>query len=235
MFHTSRKVAWLDLCIIPIYVLGQLILPITLFTAFTLLHIDIPGAVTIMLSSVITALLIILFVSVSHRHHFWSKFRCHMSDLRRHGKLIAMTYIGYLVTNFIFLTIMSHLPEKWQFNETGNQDALKIFFEQTQWLPIMFIGIVIAAPIMEELLFRHLLIGELGKKFGIRFMSVLSVILFALLHMQAAQMPLEIVPYLLLGTMFVVTYVKSNGNIAVSIATHIFNNLVAFFAVLLQM
>ncbi|MCS4486442.1 CPBP family intramembrane glutamic endopeptidase [Staphylococcus americanisciuri] len=235
MFYTSRKVAWLDLCIIPIYVLGQIILPIGLLAILTLLHIEIPVTVTIMLSSVITSLLIVLFVLLSHRHHLWSKLRHHLSDLRRHVKLIALTYLGYLISNGVFLALMSHLPEKWQFKETGNQDALKIFFEQTQWLPIMFIGIVIAAPIMEELLFRHLLIGELGKKFNIRFMSILSVILFALLHMQAAQTLLEIVPYLLLGSMFVITYVKSNGNIAVSIVTHMFNNLVAFIAILFQM
>ena len=39
-----------------------------------------------------------------------------------------------------------------------------------------FVLIVIVGPIVEELVFRHLLIGELGKKFNFIVMGVISAL-----------------------------------------------------------
>lgn len=235
MFQSSTKVAWRDLWAILIYFLGQATLPFIVLAVFTQLNINIPEPIMLMIGIILTSLLVILFIIISHRHKFQLHFVEHLKDLRQHIKLILFTYVAYLLSNGLFMVIMTQLPKKWQFQDTGNQDSLMIFFEQPQWLPFVFLGIVILTPITEELLFRHILIGELGKKFGIGFMSIISVVSFALLHMQVAQSPLEIVPYLLLGTMFTITYVKSNGNIAVPIVTHIFNNGMAFIAILQQM
>ncbi|UXR78706.1 MULTISPECIES: type II CAAX endopeptidase family protein [unclassified Staphylococcus] len=235
MFHTSTKVVWRDLCAFVIYILGQVTLPFMILTVFTHLKLNMPEPIMLMIGIILTSIFVILFLIVSHRQQFRSKLVIHLKDLRQHIKLIVFTYIGYLLSNAIFMAIMTQLPTKWQFKDTGNQDSLMIFFEQPIWLPFVFLGIVILTPMTEELLFRHVLIGELGKKFGVGFMSILSVVSFALLHMQTAHSPLEIIPYLLLGTMFTITYVKSNGNIIVAIVTHIMNNGIAFIAILQQM
>lgn len=235
MHQSPKKVTWLDLCAFPIYFLIQIFLPLILVGVLLITHQSLSEGILIMFVSVITSIAVIAFLILTHRRGFMLHYRHALSDIRRHIKLILLTYIGYFVTNAAFMALMTQLPAKWQFEETGNQDALMIFFEDPKWLPLMFIGIVLLTPATEELLFRHVLIGELGKKFGIVFMSIISVVVFALLHMQVAQSPLEIVPYLLMGAMFVIVYVKSGCNIAVSIAMHVFNNFIAFIAILFQM
>ena len=40
------------------------------------------------------------------------------------------------------------------------------------FIPFAFVLIVIVGPIVEELVFRHLLIGELGKKFNFIVMGL---------------------------------------------------------------
>lgn len=235
MFHASSKVAWRDLSAFVIYILGQITLPFMILTVFTQLNISIPEPIMLMFGIILTSLMVILFLIVSHRQQFRSKLAIQLKNLRQHFKLIVFTYVGYLLSNAIFMTIMTQLPTQWQFKDTGNQNSLMIFFEQPIWLPFVFLGIVILTPMTEELLFRHVLIGELGKKFGVGFMSILSIVSFALLHMQTAHSPLEIIPYLLLGAMFTITYVKSNGNIVVAMVTHMMNNGIAFIAILQQM
>ena len=54
------------------------------------------------------------------------------------------------------------LPEKFQFNDTeNNKDIAKMFTHG--WLVPFFLDIVILTPFVEELIFRHLIIHELGK------------------------------------------------------------------------
>ena len=56
------------------------------------------------------------------------------------------------------------LPKSLQFSVTQNQQSLEQLFESHWMLPFVFIDIVILTPIIEELIFRHILIHELGKK-----------------------------------------------------------------------
>ena len=54
------------------------------------------------------------------------------------------------------------------------------------------LDIVIVTPIVEELLFRHLLIHELGKKLTYGLMYVVSILMFAGVHVTEAQSPFEL-------------------------------------------
>ena len=89
---------------------------------------------------------------------------------------------------------------------------------------------MIIAPINEEFLFRHLLIGELGKKFSFTLMSIISVIIFASLHGTEAKSPLEIVMYLIIAIGLAYVYLKSGRKLSVAIALHALNNLIAYCA-----
>ena len=53
-----------------------------------------------------------------------------------------------------------------------------MFTSAWMW-PVLFLDIVIVTPIVEELLFRHLLIHELGKKLTYGLMYVVSILMFA--------------------------------------------------------
>ena len=55
--------------------------------------------------------------------------------------------------------------------------------------------IVIAGPVVEELVFRHIIIGELGKKFNFIVMGIVSAITFTLIHVTDAKSPFEFGAY----------------------------------------
>lgn len=99
---------------------------------------------------------------------------------------------------------------------------------------LAFFSIVIIAPMTEEFLFRHLIIGELGKKLNFYVMSVISIIVFASLHVTEAKSPLEIVMYLAIAVGIVYVYMKSQRSLAVAIALHALNNLLAYIFMIIM-
>ncbi|MDN6261596.1 MAG: CPBP family intramembrane metalloprotease, partial [Staphylococcus simulans] len=93
------------------------------------------------------------------------------------GGIVVFTLnagIGYLMEHVLHL------------DNTQNQAMIEAMFEH-QWLwPFLFISIVVLAPIVEELLYRNVIIHELGKKIGNVLATLLSIILFAGIHMMYA-------------------------------------------------
>lgn len=233
MHMSSKQVAWRDLWAFVIYFLAQIILG-NVFSLFLIPSTHIPGAILLLFVSIITSILVIIYVAWSHRHGLKSKIVEILKQSKKHIKLMVSAYVIYMMANMIFTFLLQFLPEQWQFKETGNQEALMAFFQQPAWLPLVFLSLAILTPITEELLFRHVIIGELGKKLGVIFTGLISIVIFASLHMVAAHHPLEAVPYIFLATMFVIAYIKSGCNIAVSIFLHILNNTIAFIGVLFQ-
>ncbi|MGC9614885.1 type II CAAX prenyl endopeptidase Rce1 family protein [Staphylococcus pasteuri] len=71
------------------------------------------------------------------------------------------------VLNILYGAMVEFLPEKYQFDDTENNKMLAQMFTSGWMWPILFLDIVIVTPIVEELLFRHLLIHELGKKINL--------------------------------------------------------------------
>ena len=100
------------------------------------------------------------------------------------------------LAQFLYGNLIELLPEKYQFNNTENNKQIEELFK-TRWIwPILFLDIVIVTPIVEELLFRHLIIHELGKKLTYGAMYVVSVLIFAVL---SASSPFEVGPYLIMA------------------------------------
>lgn len=135
------------------------------------------------------------------------------------GGIIVFTLnigIGYLMEHVLHI------------DNTQNQAMIEAMFEH-QWLwPFLFISIVIIAPIVEELLYRHVIIHELSKKIGNIPATLLSIILFAGIHIMYATSIYEALPYVMMGTVFSVVYLMSGKNLAVAILLHAFNNAIGF-------
>ncbi|MCF7587009.1 CPBP family intramembrane metalloprotease [Staphylococcus epidermidis] len=81
---------------------------------------------------------------------------------------------------------------------------------------------------MEELLFRHLIIHELGKKLTYGLMYIVSIVGFTYFHCTDAVSPFEAGPYFIAAVVFVIGYHFSHRNLAVPIALHMITNLIAF-------
>ncbi|MCO4328588.1 CPBP family intramembrane glutamic endopeptidase [Staphylococcus hyicus] len=186
------------------------------------------------LTSLFTCLSVITFFVWSHRRHLKANLFQRLRELKSQIKAMFIAYILYAMITILIAYALKFLPKAWQFNTTTNQKAILELFQDKTWLPLVFILLVILTPITEELLFRHVIIGELGKKLGVWMMGAISVLVFAMLHVAQAKSPFEILPYITMGLLFVIMYIRSNCNIAVSIALHMLVNAMAFLGIILQ-
>ncbi|QCB96509.1 CPBP family intramembrane metalloprotease [Arthrobacter sp. PAMC25564] len=111
---------------------------------------------------------------------------------------------------------------------SANQAGLQALMQQVPaWLMVPLL--VIVGPFVEEYIFRHLLIGKLGRRVNIWVCCALSVVLFAALHIVGQeQMTLQVLmPYLAMGAVLVFVYVWTGRNVMFSYFVHASKNLLA--------
>jgi uncharacterized protein len=88
---------------------------------------------------------------------------------------------------------------------------------------LSFAAIVIAAPILEEVLFRGIILDGFLKRYSPMKSIVISALLFGAFHLN----PWQFVGAFLLGTMMGWIYYRT-GSLALTIVIHFFNNFAAF-------
>lgn len=88
---------------------------------------------------------------------------------------------------------------------------------------LFFFGAVICAPLLEELIFRGILLGGLAARYGAWKSLVVSTLLFAAAHLNPAQSVGIILPALLAGW----AYIKLQ-NLLAPIVVHLINNALAW-------
>ncbi|WP_436861467.1 CPBP family intramembrane glutamic endopeptidase [Staphylococcus caeli] len=236
--HIVKKDFWL----IPIYLIASNVIPIILFAlvfgiSFSFNHnrkILISEESILIIGSVFAEIIILLsFYGMHIREHLIPIALKRIRAVRKYILIIVLTYIAILGMISLYDWLIQFLPPSLQYSETQNQQLLEKMFENKLMLPILFIDIVILTPIIEELLFRHLIIHELGKKITYTVATILSVILFAGAHMLSASSPFEMGSYIIIAVGLAFVYIKSGMNLAVSISLHILNNLISFIGIVL--
>ncbi|MGC9598738.1 CPBP family intramembrane glutamic endopeptidase [Staphylococcus epidermidis] len=132
--------------------------------------------------------------------------------------------------------LITFFDSQWSLSNTENQSQINNWINEPNSLSIAiitFFSIVIIGPMLEEILYRHLIIGELSKIFPYRLMSIISLFIFALIHVESITSLDEIILYLILGFPIVFVYIKSNFNVYASIFVHIFMNFISYTYILL--
>ncbi len=185
------------------------------------------GAI-IQLMSYIIVILSIYLIHFERIDEFVRCIRYQLSYIKQHIVLLVIVFIGLYVLTYCYNALIQFMPGKMQFNETQNELKLSVLFDNPTFLPITFIFVVIAAPMIEEFIFRHLIIGELGKIFNYYIMGVVSAVLFTLIHVTGAHSPLEFGSYIILASGLVLVYLKSGRKLGASLFIHALNNFVAF-------
>jgi hypothetical protein len=111
---------------------------------------------------------------------------------------------------------------------SANQAGLQALMQQVPaWLMVPLL--VVVGPFVEEYIFRHLLIGKLSRRVNIWLCCVLSVVLFAALHIVGQEdltLPV-LMPYLAMGAVLVFVYVWTGKNVMFSYFVHASKNLLA--------
>ncbi|GAA4364020.1 CPBP family intramembrane glutamic endopeptidase [Paeniglutamicibacter cryotolerans] len=136
--------------------------------------------------------------------------------------LVPGTWFGSLMVTAILLTLMG------QAVKSENQLAIEGMTREIPFTTMFFVAVVMG-PLVEEYIFRHLLIGKLSRKLNVWVCVVISIILFAGIHFVGSG-SFEItsaIPYVTLGAVISVAYVLSGRSMAYSYVLHFFNNAVA--------
>ncbi len=111
---------------------------------------------------------------------------------------------------------------------SANQEGLQDLVQQVPaWLMIPLL--VVVGPFVEEYIFRHLLIGKLSRRINVWICSILSVVLFAAMHIVGQEdlsLP-ALLPYLAMGATLVLVYLWTGRNVMFSYFVHAVKNLLA--------
>lgn len=186
------------------------------------------------IGSLVGQIVVVLIYYLMHRKYIIPIAKARFAKVKRYAWVLLLTYLAMSVAQAIYGGLMLLLPKHLQFDNTQNQMILLQLFDNPWAWPVLFIDIVILTPIIEELIFRHLIIHELGKKIGYTAGAILSIIIFAGIHVTGAVSPFEFGVYAIMAGALVFVYMYSRRNLAVSIAFHMIINGIGFIGIVGQ-
>ncbi|PFL40482.1 CPBP family intramembrane glutamic endopeptidase [Bacillus cereus] len=113
------------------------------------------------------------------------------------------------------------------FLATGQPENQEQLLETGAEVPLVFTLLVfgILGPTLEEIVFRHILINRFSYHFGTAIASIISIMIFTLLHTNQLA---DIAIYLPGSLILTAAYLISKRSIAYVIAIHMLNNCLAF-------
>lgn len=168
------------------------------------------------------AILVVLVLAVAWRP-FVTSLRVFRTGTWWKLLLLPATWLACIVVNVIVLSLIGEAQT------SANQAALE---EMTTQAPpvLMILMTVVAAPLVEEYLFRHLLIGKLSRWINVWVCAVVSVLAFTLLHFLGTGGDfrlVETVPYLTLAVAITVSYILMGRSFGYAVLLHMVNNGIA--------
>jgi membrane protease YdiL (CAAX protease family) len=235
--YRKVKINKIDFLVIPILIVAMIIFILLGWVYSSAVAEDLSESEHVMLGAFIQLLAYtatIICYWVIKRKSFVARFNANYNYIVKHWNFIVLVFVITYLLSYIYNYGVQYLPGDLGFEETQNELSLQVIFSNSAFLPITFILIVIVGPFIEELFFRHLLIGELGKKFNFKIMGIISVIAFSLMHVTNAASPLEFGSYCIIAIGIVYAYLKSGRKLGVSISLHMLNNLIAFVITILM-
>lgn len=134
-----------------------------------------------------------------------------------------------IITSLIFfLYITNYIMKYFAMNSTLNQDYIMQSLSLSQG-PILILSIILLClmgPLVEEIVFRHIMIGQLSLRIPVWICTIISIAIFVFLHSSNIY---EWYVYLPLTLALTAIYLGFNKSIAHSYALHLFNNLLGVF------
>lgn len=179
------------------------------------------------LVNVILDSIFLVLVLASFGREFLSAFSyLRRRPVRKIALLFGLWLLTTMVQGAIRLSIYGPNPPVAQ-NQQGVVSALS---DSALGLTFAFF-VAIGMPLVEEIFYRHILIGKLGPYAPTWLLGSISAFLFAYMHCHEWQ---DMTMYLPVGIILTLVYIKSGKNIAYSWMYHALNNTImvaiVFFA-----
>ena len=144
---------------------------------------------------------------------------------KRKAAIMAAGLVLMLAINPLYEVFSGWLGQHATTDSLQNQQMLTQLFAQLPLL--MSVYIVLAAPLLEELLFRGLFFHSFGSpKTRAKRLALLPVSAFAFACLHALPVSMEFAPYFAMGLVLGGVYLCSR-DLRCSIAVHVANNLIA--------
>ncbi|MDA1533713.1 MULTISPECIES: CPBP family intramembrane glutamic endopeptidase [unclassified Bacillus cereus group] len=114
-----------------------------------------------------------------------------------------------------------------RFLATGQPENQEQLLETGAEIPLIFTLLVfgILGPILEEIVFRHILLNRFSHYIGTAIASIISIIIFTVLHTNQLS---DIAIYLPGSVILTAAYLISKRSIAYVMAIHMLNNCITF-------
>jgi len=146
--------------------------------------------------------------------------------LRFFNPLLLVFIATFLIAAQVFISevnllVEKHLPPPNWFMELFNK-----IFESDFGLTGAFMKVVVVAPVIEELIFRGVIMHGFMRNYPKILAIFFSALLFALFHLNPWQFPATFVLGLLLGWLMIRTH-----SVLICILTHAINNLIVLLTV----
>lgn len=171
------------------------------------------------LSEIITSLIMIIYLG-KNLSLIPIKTSPNFTNLKKDFKLGELLKISFSQISFSFGSIIFLIGILFIISPTFAQELSNEPITLNSINPLFqFLQIAIVAPILEELLFRSVLFGNLSKKYSFWLSSIISSIIFAILHAQ-----LSILGAFIFGIICCALYQKYK-NILIPIIIHLINNI----------
>lgn len=141
-----------------------------------------------------------------------------------------VTYILFAFLAKVPIALLLSLLGTWIHSESKANNQVLVEGFVSQFPLLMFVAIVILGPIMEEFVFRKLIIGHLFINKPMWGLLVSSVA-FGMIHMMAGFSFVPFLNYSLTGLVLGLVYIRS-GRIESPILIHIVTNLIAYLFII---
>lgn len=128
----------------------------------------------------------------------------------------------------LLLVVLVTLPFQWMFPSLFSKEAVEKrandLFDAAQgaWIILLFVIVVICAPLVEEIVYRGFVQHNLAVAYGARISLLLASFWFAAVHLQLAEFPGLFAFALVLGLCF-----SRTKRLGLSIVTHVSFNATA--------
>lgn len=180
-----------------------------------------PEGIGMIRDIIIFGILIILGIKI-----YWLEIKVGLFKLKERGIgrifLLLLTFIGLLILQGIFMNLIGEFIGNPPSANEESIDSMAAAF------PIITnILSVIIGPFVEEIVFRHILIGRISTIIPIYIVVPITTIIFAFIH---TGFTMVFFIYLIMSIFFTIIYLMYKKNFVISYIYHFINNGIASLA-----
>ncbi|PTK68378.1 CPBP family lipoprotein N-acylation protein LnsB [Staphylococcus borealis] len=237
----SSQIVKKDFLLIPIYIMLQILVPIIIVFGvlgiYAMITQDPPPLylynLTLSISFVIAQFVVIVSFFALHKYDIADVALRQYRIAKRHYIPLIITVTLFALLLFYAINVVAqYLPKPIGYDITQAQLRLEGLFNHPSAIVFTFITMVVLQPLIQELIYRHLMIHELGKRLNVSVVIVLSIVIEVGVQVYDFISVMEVIPYSILSLGAIVIYMRTGKNLA---ASYLYHSSVQFILFIITM